>query len=318
MKINPKYFAIIGIILFLYIISRVGITKIVDVFYTINVMYLIPLLLMAPVAIILKGLKWNTVIKAHNLNYSLKDSCLVNIIGIAAGIITPTRLGDFVRVLYLNEKVKTFGRSISTVIVDRISDIVILLTIGFFGILSFTTWFGMQIISINVVLGFILVFICGIYILTKKSFIKVLLRPLFYKFIPTKYKSRINVSFHDFYDGLYTFRKNKLFIPKVLCLTVVIWFVGALELYVIALSLELDVSFLFIFFSSVLTMIVMLIPITVAGLGTREASWIFFLSFIGIPASKAIAFSLLAMLLTEWIYLFIGVFLWYRNPIKLS
>ena len=318
MKINLKYFAIIGVILFLYIIFRVGLDKIVDIFYTINVTYLLPLLLLAPVAIIFKGLKWNTIIEAHDLDYPIKDCCLVYIIGVAAGIITPTRLGDFIRALYLNEKVKSFGRSVSTVIVDRISDIVILLIFGIFGILSFTAWFGIQIISFNIVLGFILVFVCGVFILTKKNFIKILFRPLFNRFIPTKYKSKVNVSFYDFYEGLNTFKKNKLFIPKVLCLTVFIWLVSALEFYFIALSLELNISFLFILFSSVLTMVVMLIPITVAGLGTREASWVFFLSFLEIPASKAIAFSLLTMFLTEWVCLFVGAFLWYKNPIKLD
>ena len=206
-KINPKYFAIIGIIFFLYIIFRVGITKIVDVFYTINVTYLIPLLLITPVIIILKGLKWNMIIKAHDLNYPLKDSCLVFIIGVAVGIITPARMGDFIKAIYLNEKVKSFGRSVSTVIVDRISDITILLTIGILSVLSFTAWFGMEVISLNVALGFTLIFLFGVFILTKKGFIETLLRPLFHRFIPTKYKSRVNVSFHDFYDGLHTLKK---------------------------------------------------------------------------------------------------------------
>lgn len=60
----------------------------------------------------------------------------------------------------------------------------------------------------------------------------------------------------------------------------------------------------------------LVLPVSVSGIGTREAALVFFLSFIGIQAEAAISFSLMQLLI-EYIGAAPGFYLWHRNPIKL-
>lgn len=66
-----------------------------------------------------------------------------------------------------------------------------------------------------------------------------------------------------------------------------------------------------------LVVIIELIPVSISGVGTRDAFLIFVLGLIGIGKESAIAFSLL-YLLTYWFLGLIGFFFWVKEPVKLK
>ncbi len=63
--------------------------------------------------------------------------------------------------------------------------------------------------------------------------------------------------------------------------------------YVIALSLGLPLSFFDVALISVLMAIVTFLPISIAGLGTREAAVVYLFSLFGLDKETAVLFSLL-------------------------
>jgi hypothetical protein len=63
--------------------------------------------------------------------------------------------------------------------------------------------------------------------------------------------------------------------------------------------------------------LIQLIPITVSGLGTREATLIFLFSLLGIPAQDVVVFSLLLLFISTILPATVGLFLFLKNPVKI-
>ena len=66
-------------------------------------------------------------------------------------------------------------------------------------------------------------------------------------------------------------------------LSIIRWTFGAMSVYIMFLSLNYEPKFFYVWIIKPLTIIVSLIPITIAGLGVREGSAIFLFGIINIP-----------------------------------
>jgi len=118
--------------------------------------------------------------------------------------------------------------------------------------------------------------------------------------IPQKLKEKSRESFHSFYKNLPS--KGKLLVSFVL--SFLAWFFLIAQSWLISQAYGFNVDFFpFIFVLPIATVVAM-IPITVNGLGTREATLIFIFSVFGVSAETVIAFSILNFLYTEGIGLF--------------
>jgi hypothetical protein len=60
-----------------------------------------------------------------------------------------------------------------------------------------------------------------------------------------------------------------------------------------------------------------LVPITISGVGTRDATMIFLFSLVGLPSEAAVGFStlILFLLAENW---FVGFLVWLRHPARLA
>jgi len=95
------------------------------------------------------------------------------------------------------------------------------------------------------------------------------------------------------------------------------WLLTFISAFFIAKSVGIEIGLIYLVAFLPLSTIVELIPVTISGFGTREATLIFFFSFLGISASSAIIFSLL-YIFTGWIFALIGLIFWIKRPLKIS
>jgi uncharacterized membrane protein YbhN (UPF0104 family) len=91
----------------------------------------------------------------------------------------------------------------------------------------------------------------------------------------------------------------------------------AIILYLLALTLKIHVSFGLIVACRALIGIVNIIPITINGLGTRDAVLLLALPLSGVSKEAAIALSCLMFL---WLIFskFFGIFFWLKRPLPLG
>ena len=302
----------IGLILFIFILSKLNLTKTLELLSNIDLFYMtIALALIIPLLVI-KALRWQLLMKAQNIDYSLKDSTLMYAAAQYIGAITPGRLGEFIKIFYLKGDNHPFGKAFATVLLDRLFDLVSLLLLGYAGMLLFIAFFERTITILSYIfVGTVLLIIFFIY---KKEFSKGILEYISSNFIPERYRENANTGFSDLYNGIKTLNANQFVLATFI--TFFAWGIYFVMMYLFVLSLGINIPFLYLATCVSISAVITLIPISIAGIGTRDATLIVLFSYLGLSKESAIAFSMMILLM----YLvagFIGLIAWLKKPISL-
>lgn len=307
-----KYLSFLGIILFIFILFKSNLGEILKNIKNVNFSYLILAAALTLPMFLNKAWCWNYIKRKQEIKYNLKDSFLMYCSGIYVGILTPGRMGEVIKALYLKKDGYSMGRSLVSVALDRISDFVSLLAFILLGSLFFITVFQKQILIL--VLG-IIIFILLFAIFLKIGLIKWFLKKLFYVFVPEKYQKSWKINFQDFVDDFKIYKfKNYLII---LIISVLSWFFYYLQTYILSKAINIDVPFLYLAITVTTAGLITLIPISVAGIGTRDAALILLLAPFSILKEQAILFSALILLMSLFAAL-IGLICWLYKPIRFS
>lgn len=293
-----KLLPVIGIALFIYILFSVGLDKIVSTFLAADLFFLLLTLLLVIPTMFIQTFKWDYLLKNQGINLPFWYLFKVYWIGLFYGAITPGKLGSLIRISYIQEKTgKNFGESSQSVILDRLMDFFPLLFLAVIGTILLANYF-VDLFLISFLAVVILVFVFWYFLNKKRS--KLVLGFLYRNVIPENLKEKSRQSFHSFYKNLPS--KGKLLVSFVL--SFLAWLFLIAQSWLISQAYGFNVDFFpFIFVLPIATVVAM-IPITVNGLGTREATLIFLFSVFGISAETVIAFSILNFLYTEGIGLF--------------
>ena len=135
--------------------------------------------------------------------------------------------------------------------------------------------------------------------------------PLGLLYLLASLKSKVKVGFFDFIAGIKTidyrvFSRCLVATLAAWCLTFVLW-------YLLALSIDINISFLYIIMCSSVSTLVTLMPISISGIGTRDMVLIFLFSQIGLSQESAIALSI-SVLIIKLIESVGGLIAWYKKP----
>jgi len=307
-----KYSYLLGIFLFIIILAKIDLGSILVNIKNVKFSYLPFAILFCFPILLTKSYRWNYLKRKQNIHYSLKDSFLMYGVGLYIGGVTPGRIGEVSKVLYLKNNGHSLGKSLVSLVLDRISDFAFLLTFLFFGLIFFLDLISKQILIFLIVIVFVFLIIL-IFGFLKSKPSQTLSKKLFYFIVPKKYQKSWGVNLQDFVKDIkiYNF-KNYLIIFLITSLS---WLFYYLQMYIVAQSANITIIPL-LHLSIILTVIgfITLIPISISGIGTRDAALIFFLSPFLIPKEQIIVFSSL-MLLMYLFYTFVGFICWLIKPI---
>lgn len=320
MKIKnlAKVLPLVGIMIFLWIIYKLDLNEVLSVARTIRWDVVLLSLAIGFAAVYVKSLKWKKIIDYSSLNYSTWNSFVAWMVGFTVGMITPGRIGDFYRVVYLkNENKRPWGLCFATVFLDRLLDIIIMLLIAGAGVLYLVSGhdvpFGRQ---LGIIIGVLLVLGIVFMLVFREGLVRMIIRPLFYRLVPEKYQKSMKINYSEFFSIFNLMAKNPARLVYLFVIGLMGWFMAILQAYVLALALNLDVSYVFILSIVPLLNIVELLPISFSGIGTRDAAMIFFMSLVSIKKEAAVAFSLM-ILITIYILALPGLVYWLKHPTKL-
>ena len=318
MKINVKLFSLIGILLFIFILTRIDLSSLLEIFLSINLFFLCCALIVNGIAIVMKSFKWKLIVSTLKKEISLSESIKAFLIGFSFSVLTPAKLGDFVRAFYIRDEQCTLGKALSSVVTDRLIDIVTLFSIAFIGIFVFSFVFHREILSVSLLVILAVAIASAVYIVTRKDLLTWLLRPFFNIFIPHHHKKTVSEYYHDFFSGLSVFFQNKKIFFLVIIVGIVSWFPPIVYAWLLALSLGISVELTFFVLVIPIISLLDLLPISISGIGTRDAALIFLFGLQGIPPESAVAFSLLYLFMSYWLVALVGALFWIRNPIKMD
>ena len=283
---------LIGIGIFVYIVQDIGPEKIYEALMNIDpVLMAISFLIFFP-RITLSTYKWQLVAKTQGIEVGLPTMIQINIIGLFYGTITPSGLGDWMRIFYLKEESgDCFGKCTSNVIIDQFIELFSLFILALFGSLLIIEYFPGILVAL-LCCGAFFAFI--IFLFEEKKRGKRLLKMVYDIFVPERLKQTVAAEFDAFYHGIPPLTKLVIpFLIAVFCYA--LFFV---QIYIVALSFSIDIPLLEFILVYAIASLIGLIPVTVSGLGTREGTLIHLLAIYGIAEQDAVAISLAGYVIT--------------------
>jgi uncharacterized protein (TIRG00374 family) len=203
------------------------------------------------------------------------------LIGNFISLFLPTSFGgDVYRIYVLRKFNLDVFRNASSVLFDRLTGLFALASIS---VLSFFLFYR-DIIDYR----FILIFFVTVFLFWISASDKMisLLDTIKYKIV----KPIVTIL-----DSFKKYKNNRTLLIKTLIISFVfqnniIWIV---KLYCVALNIDIDLKYLYMFVP--LIYLTEVLPISINGLGVREAAFVFFFNMLGRPSEEAIAVSLLVI-----------------------
>jgi len=318
MRAGVKLLSLLGIVLFILILTQIHLPELLAIFSSENLAILSLALAVNGIAIVLKSMKWKIIVNSVKSRFSLGESIGAFLVGFSFSTITPAKIGDFVRIFYVKDDQCGMGKALGTVVIDRLMDILLLFSVSLLGLSVFSALYHIEILSWTTLLVFVAGVAAGTYAILNKRVLSLLLRPFFNRFIPDSQKSTFSLYFDDFFTGLLAFSRDRPRLIRSAATGVISWIPPLVYGYLLALSLGIALSpFFFVLVIPVLALLDLL-PISISGIGTRDVALIFLFGLRGIPAEQAVAFSLLYLFTSYWLIALLGAAVYLKFPVKIS
>jgi len=268
-KSLKKCLPFIGIIILIYIIYTLDIEKIKDAFFSIHPLYIIIGLSLTLPRLLIRNYAWQLIQREQKINLEFYESLKIYLIGFFYGSFTPGYLGQLMRIPYMKEKTgvpygKLFVNSTLEVVIHTISLYGMILLGAFLVIGENPDLFYLCTIAITIMILILVFFV-------KKERGEILFYGLIKYFIPKKFKHHLNRFVDTFYTDFPQIRR--LMLPLIL--GIFTWIIIFSQEYMVVIALGLDVPYFYFLLLYPLANLIGFIPITFAGIGTREAVAIF-------------------------------------------
>ncbi|WP_321505825.1 lysylphosphatidylglycerol synthase transmembrane domain-containing protein [uncultured Methanoregula sp.] len=317
MKNSIKLLSLVGIVLFIVILSRINLGALFEILSHTSVIFLILAFLVNCVAIVLKSLKWKIIVNSVKPSFTFRESMIAFFVGFSFSTITPAKLGDFIKVLYITDENCGLGKSLATVVIDRLIDIVLLFSIALIAICSFSLVYHIEILSVSTMVLILAAIGIGLYIVLNKPLLARLLRPFFNIFVPGHLKDKLTLYFNDFYTGLFIYYHDRRRFFSSISIGIISWIPPFIYGYLLALSIGIDTGLMFFVLVIPILSLLDLLPISISGIGTRDVALIFLFGLKAISPEQAVAFSLLYLFMSYWLIALIGAGVYLRYPVKI-
>lgn len=302
-----------GLIILAIILFNIDIPATYQILLNTNWILLITGLFLVFPQICMRAWRWHILMRMQQIEYSWKDAVTAYFAGLFIGTITPGRLGDFIKVQYLRNEGYSFGKSFLSVLLDRCYDLAALMIVGYISIIFLIQQFSTKTFLISTI--FVLIPVVGILLYFLGIIKKENIERIMTLIAPDRYRSMISVTIHDFFNDLSQIKIGPLF--KALMITGVIWVIYFIMSYCFALSLSLPISFFYLMACVSISAFITLLPLSISGIGTRDAVFILLFGYIGISSESAVAYSVL-ILLMYMMNGIIGFFAWQMKPVRVK
>lgn len=311
---------LVGLVLLAALLWWIDLGKLAQVFRTANLSLVALAVAANLLLILLKTFRWQALMRPQDIHYNTSRAYLSYWGSIFIGFFTPGRVGEFVKATHVSQDCQvSWGRAFSSVLVDRLFDLYALLLVGAAALLALHESTG----QIAIVLGSMAILTAplGLF-LTDRFFAP--LQGLVIQLENRLWRENGFLS-KIFAEGgwLMELRQSlrQLTWPWLLWATFLTGLAYAVffsQCYLLALALRLPVGFGAVLYSVALGSLVTLLPISISGLGTREATIIAYLGSAGTPPEAALSFSLLVFFTFYVAGGLIGAVAWWLKPVSLT
>jgi len=200
--------------------------------------------------------------------------------------VTPSKAGDFVRAYYLKDEIP-MTRTVGSVLTEKVFDVVVLITFSLLGMIY-----------------------CQCYEFIWLFFISLALVSLFVLVLRRGLNLPIGSSWNDRIDNIALSMRslldNRALFVKTTLYSIIIWILATLQILMFFYALDIDVDLLYLFANMPIAIFIGMLPVSIGGMGTRDAAIIFLFSDYG-TVSELLAVGILFSLFRYWLLSIIGL-----------
>lgn len=233
--------------------------------------------------------RWRFLLSSLGVNVTIREAFYSFFCGLFLNLFFPSFVaGDVFRSFCISYRHGDTGKVASSVLMDRFSGALALTLVAFFAFALGRSIVPGEGVSVALL---ILCAMAGLssLIIFSKSFFRFLVRVF-------KNKPRLEEKLISFHDKLYFFKKNPKVFAKSFLFSIPIQLLMSIGFFIISRAFDVKLSVIYFFISVPIITAIALVPITIAGAGTREASAVYFFSLVGIEKSIGLGISLLNLI----------------------
>lgn len=285
-----KFYHLIGIIILIVILTRVDLQKIILQFSRFNLAVFILINLLILPGLFFRAYRWRHLLRLQGISYPVRDAFLSYIGGIYAGIVTPGRVGETIKALYLkHDKNVPFGEAMASIFIDRFFDFYLLVLLGGIGFFHFL---NVNNIKYRIFIFAVIIFLLAIPLLLLNKVILERSAKLIYKsMISQADKNMFENQFKAFFSAVKKIITQHIYLPFFFTIAAYLFYF--LQCYLLARLISIDISFMTIVSFVSISSLISILPITILGIGTREVSLVYLFSLLNFKAESALAYSFL-------------------------
>lgn len=277
---------LITMLLFYLLFRRINFFSVLDSFKSANKVYLLIGISLSLLLPLVMARRWQVILRQMKCKISFSESFSI-IMGVwPINAILPSKSGDLVKAYFLKDKLRA-SKTTGTILSERLLDLIMLASFSFIGLILFAQYY-LLIIPLIIICGSLFFFILSRFNIRLP--------------IGEKWNQRIN----NIFLSLKTIRRNRYSFFKVIILTFISWYISMLQVKLFFLAFGVSVPILFIFGNIPISIFVGLIPITIAGMGTRDSAMIILFSLYAETATM-LSIGLLYSLAAYWFLAIVGI-----------
>ncbi|MCS6882895.1 MAG: lysylphosphatidylglycerol synthase transmembrane domain-containing protein [Oscillochloridaceae bacterium] len=267
-------------------------------------------LLLMPPFVLIKSWRWLRLMREMGLQLDFRTACGLYTVGLFYGATTPGQAGDLLKGVYLHDRGQPLAPAMLSVVIDRLFDLLVMAAFGTLGIFAL----GRLLPSRELQTALVLVMAVGLAALTAVLVARVprtwMLTVALPRFAPgfTATLSRWNSQLH----GL---SLRPALVAELTLLSLGSAAFTFLRLWLLFLALGLDRAPLAVVVGvSALIAVLQVLPISIAGVGVRDAALIAVLLPYGYQTEQALALSALFLLINVQ-HILVGFILSFWYPL---
>ncbi|CAD6492620.1 MAG: Lysylphosphatidylglycerol synthase TM region [Candidatus Argoarchaeum ethanivorans] len=279
---------IITLSIFYVLFTKIKFFSVVEVLSHANLLYLLIVLLLLFAIILITAKRWQIILETIGYNFQYKECFNLIMAAFPLTSITPSKSGDVIKAYYLKDKIPA-SKTVGSVITERMFDVLTLVLFSLIGMMFCEKY------ELAGVAFAILICIIAVFLLARAGFDFRL--PL---------KSSWNEKIQNLILSTKLLTRDKRAFFFIFSYSILIWFISIVQTVMFFYALGINVPLLFTIANIPIAIFIGLVPVTLGGMGTRDAAIIFLFSEYA-TSSELLGVGILFSVFRYWLISLIGV-----------
>ncbi|MCF7886666.1 MAG: flippase-like domain-containing protein [Candidatus Marinimicrobia bacterium] len=281
------FFSTILLTLLIYKVDLVGFFSALK---KVNIFYLSIALITQFLNIFIRSLKWQILLKVHNIHFPLLTIQNFNYMSIFFNnFFLGTLGGDIFRVYIISQNSLDIRNATSSIFIERltgfISAVFLVVLFGLFLFMNQNYFFKIRHVKLLIIIFCFLLF-----------FIIIMLY-LYFRYFQFKLKNKfdkIQSAVDLLVKSLMSYRRHNNILLLSLCYSMLFHILNGFSLFFLVKSTHTITSISAMLFVSPLVSLIVMIPVSISGIGIQEGSYFYYFQQFGIESGNALAIAFLA------------------------